>query len=155
MGIRKDPPGGGIFVPHQLKTEPTMKKKIFLGLALLFVIILLVSVSSGDSETASDTTTTKTSVATGSEGYLRISTANDVAVMRTPQILDEFVKAATTNDTYGQKNILLDNTKSFFVPVGTKVLVIDKTFTTVKVRILEGKQTGEAGWVPTEFVKPN
>ncbi len=131
-----------------------MKKKLIAGIVLLFVVILIISVSGSSDAAPTATSAPKTSISRGSEGYLRSSTA-DIAVMRTPEILDEFVKAAVNKDTYGQKDILLNDTKSFFVPAGTKVLVIDKTTTTIQVRVLEGKRAGEAGWVPTEFVKPN
>lgn len=131
-----------------------MKKKLIAGMALLFLFILVISVSDSGDTASTASSTPKVSVSRGSEGYLRSSTA-DIAVMRTPEILNEFVKAAVTKDVYGQNDILLNDSNSFFVPAGTKVLVTDKTMTTVKVRILEGKRIGETGWVPTEFVKPN
>lgn len=69
------------------------------------------------------------------------------------QALEELIKAFVAKDKYGQAELMIQG-KWFPVENNTKVLVIDRSFARRKVRILEGKHKGRAGWVPMEFVKP-
>lgn len=80
-----------------------------------------------------------------------MSSGDETVVLRTKELLDEYIKAAVNKDTYGMATIIY-NDGGFFVPNGTKVLVIDSTVGSRQVRILEGEHLAESGWVPKEFV---
>jgi hypothetical protein len=65
---------------------------------------------------------------------------------------DALVKSSVKGDSYGVAELVAAG-KVFGVDGPVRVLLLDSTFTKCKVRILEGPQTGRAGWVPTEWVK--
>jgi zinc-ribbon domain len=64
---------------------------------------------------------------------------------------DQLIKAQAINDQHAVVQLLLAG-KVLSVNDGTKVKVIDSTFTLRQVRILEGSHEGRSGWVPLEFV---
>jgi RNA polymerase subunit RPABC4/transcription elongation factor Spt4 len=140
----------------------TLGKKIvagFIGFIVLITIISSVS-GSGSSSTSTATNTgssspsaTSSHVKIGDNAYLRLPGAatGDITVLTSKAALDDFTKAAVNKDTYGMAE-LVENGEGFFVPQGTKILVIDGSFTASQVRILEGTQIGKSGWVPFEFV---
>ena len=140
----------------------TLGKKIIAGVIGFIVLMVILSSVSGSSSSSSSTattagtsapSTTSSHVKIGDNGYLRLpgGATGDIVVLTSKAALDEYTKAAVNKDTYGMAQMVL-NGEGFFVPQGTKVLVIDGSFTANQVRILEGTHTGEAGWVPFEFV---
>ncbi len=91
-------------------------------------------------------------VTLGQNGYLRLPSSGDATVFTTEQALTDYTKAAVENDTTGMAQIIQDG-EGYFVPQGTKVLLIDYGgIGQGKVRLLEGDHSGEAVWVPTDFI---
>lgn len=133
----------------------TLGKKILLGLILLITVPAIISTASGGSSSSSSAPSAVSDssdrVGRGENGYVRISSSDSVAVLRTKELMDEYVNAAINKDTYGMAQLLLGG-GGFFVPNDTKVLVIDSSIGARQIRILEGKFVGQSGWVPMEFV---
>jgi len=111
---------------------------------LAFILIILSYISCA---------TPESSVSVGKEGRLYSEGSLDLPVAVSEQALEETVQAFVSKDKYGQAELMIQG-KWFPVENNTKVLVIDRSFARRKVRILEGKHKGRAGWVPMEFVKP-
>jgi hypothetical protein len=98
------------------------------------------------------------SIALGSEKTLSLDGA---AVFLTvdENTYDEFYKAMGINDDEGAKLLILSG-KAFSVEAGTRVRVIDSGFSKYttghdryKVRVLQGKDVGKAGWVPPNCLR--
>ena len=88
----------------------------------------------------------------GQDAYL-------VAPMPYPHIavdeasLDAYRSAKARNDIpYGITDLTFRN-KLFQVENNIRCRILDKTFTSVKIRILAGDRTGSAGWVDSEWIK--
>ena len=75
------------------------------------------------------------------------------AIAASEQAWREHRKAMRANDTYGGAALMMSG-QLFTVEKGTKALVIDYNPATAlsRVRILEGKGIGLAGWVPYENI---
>ena len=85
----------------------------------------------------------------GEEGHLR----NGAAVAADPLTLENWTKALQANDKYGLAHLGGEG-RVFWVGPGTRVLVIDKDSQGIRVRLLDGKKVGEAGWVASGDVNP-
>lgn len=86
-------------------------------------------------------------------------TAYIVTSMNYPHVaIDEagfeaYMKALATNDIPHGVTELYQKRKLFQVENNVKVRILDKGFTKIKVRILEGKMQGSSGWVASEWIK--
>jgi hypothetical protein len=88
--------------------------------------------------------------ADGTNGVLiGIGGSAQLIVSRTQTALSALTKAAVARDTYGLSQLPLTG-QYFIVNSGTKALMIDSTWTTVRVRVLSGPMTGRSGWIPME-----
>lgn len=76
-----------------------------------------------------------------------------VVVCRSKQCLEEFHKLSRANDIIGIAELVMSG-RALDVESGTKVLVIDHAWEERKVRIMEGKHLGAAGWVSRVFLTP-
>ncbi|MHB1167005.1 MAG: hypothetical protein ACYC0N_00505 [Carboxydocellales bacterium] len=76
----------------------------------------------------------------------------DILVGITKDALSEAINCISNKDEYGFRELVLSG-QIYTVPSKTKAKVIDRSWTMNKVRILEGKHTGEAGWVIMESTK--
>ena len=65
---------------------------------------------------------------------------------------DEFMRSAAANDSLGARRMALEG-RIYFVPIGTRVRVIDLGMFRSRVRIMEGERVGAAGWVPAGGVR--
>jgi hypothetical protein len=148
----------------ELKGSKFLHKKIkplgCLGLIIVFVIFIAAISSTSKKESSnsnlSPSTNTgqsnNTKLKIGDEGFLRISNSQDnVLLAVTEKNFDELVKSSIANDITGITQMVLNN-GAFYVPAGTKVLIIDSSVGGRKVRILEGERLGDTGWVPFEFI---
>ena len=118
---------------------------IFVGVIIaLSVILTLVCSFNGTKNTQ------KSFV--GSEARLYIENKEFIALAITKNSFDEFVNAAIANDSHGITNLIAAG-KVFTVPSNTKILIVESSVGKAKVRILEGKNIGESGWVPKEWIK--
>lgn len=88
----------------------------------------------------------------GEEGRLYIDGSSPIGVSVDKESLNELISSIIIHDSSGIQNLILKG-KVFIVEEDTRILVIDRGFTSTKVRILEGGNTGMAGWVPSEWVK--
>lgn len=126
---------------------------VLLALALIMFVAAAHSASKGTpTPRQAQTTPAPASVGVGEEGFLQTDGADKTFVLRSEELLDAFVQASVSNDTYGMSEILLAG-GGFLVPNGTKALVIDRGTGRRKVRVLEGDFTGESGWIPMEFIQ--
>jgi hypothetical protein len=91
----------------------------------------------------------------GEEGRLDAGVNGDVPAFSSQDAMNKFWQAITRKDVYGIVDLMADK-RMVQVPTGTRVLVIDGggfLMSDRKVRILEGDYTGQAAWVPVEWVK--
>ncbi|MBA7670164.1 hypothetical protein ES703_78308 [subsurface metagenome] len=90
---------------------------------------------------------------TGERGYLH-SGVGQVVLGVDKKTLKEMNAAVIAKDTFGLDK-LIKSGRIFTVPDGTKILMLDSgwSFLVEKVRILDGKYRGKAGWVPYERVR--
>lgn len=86
----------------------------------------------------------------GSNGMLvGVGGSSQLIVSRTQTALSALTRAAVARDTYGLSQLPLTG-QYFIVNSGTRALMLDTTWTTVQVRVLEGPSAGRAGWIPME-----
>ncbi len=111
-------------------------------LGVIGLIILLGIIGSATSER----------VIKGNSGILEAGTQGVVLVATNKGNLEQIVRLSGVRDTTGVTQMVLAG-QAFFVDRGTRVLVIDTTFSDSNVRILDGESAGRSGWVPEEFVK--
>lgn len=116
-----------------------------------FAFFLFLAVGSGGSSGSSKGGSSKSSVSTGEDGILNNGSAEVIAAI-SESAYDEMIKAAAASDNIGIANMALAGLV-VLIPSGTKVKVIDRTFGTRRVRILEGDYYGNAYWVAMEHVK--
>jgi hypothetical protein len=114
-----------------------------IGFCLVVAFIIALS-SKGD----------KNSVVAPMHGQARLHTPKTDSTLLgvTPEDLEKMIDAYNKGDKYGTGELALSG-RTFFVKNNTKVLVIDSSVNYREVRILEGDQTGKAGWCPQEFVR--
>ncbi len=128
--------------------------KVILGIVGVIAVIAFIGNLGGSSSPSSTSTPApSTSVAIGENGYLRNS-ANPIMVPISKSIFDETMKLSVAGDTAGLARMVVAG-EILMVDNGTQVKVIDKNFASTEVRIMSGKNYGESGWVPMEFVSKN
>lgn len=89
-----------------------------------------------------------TSVGIGEEGRL----TDAVLLAVDDDAWDAMIDAQVAGDQYGLLELITTGAV-FAGEKGARVLVVDRGFTSRKVRVLEGETAGLAGWVQTEFVE--
>ncbi len=114
---------------------------ILLTLAVVGLLILGAVVGSGTSD-----------YSVGDNVRIYESGLTTVTVAVDGDAFDALTSAAVANDAVGYENVLLSG-RAFTVPNGTRALVLDKGFTKTKVRVMEGANAGQAGYVPREWVE--
>lgn len=75
-----------------------------------------------------------------------------VFVATTDAAWDALFKALGKRDEIGVAELVLSG-RVFLVDDGTKVLVLDRGFSSIEIRVVEGSSFGKKGWVPRELVK--
>lgn len=65
---------------------------------------------------------------------------------------DEWNKSVVANDIIGIRQLIARG-RAFPVSDGTRVLVLEQDWFDARVRILEGRQSGRAGWLAHENVR--
>jgi len=145
---------------NKIRNLEKKKKELLIGGLLLFVWIIVVIIfwpnimEYIEGDKIKDKVAAKSDTRIGIPGEKGILKAGDsitVYVARSESSLDELFSVINSNDNIGLSKLLLSG-QIMTVKRGTKVLIIDYTFTTLKVRILEGKYYGVAGHVPRGFV---
>jgi hypothetical protein len=117
----------------------------------LSLIVLMMWFSNSCHTDATNNTASKDyAPSVGEEG--RISCADVVFVSEDLGTRDELLQAAVAKDTIGE-NQLVASGRVLFAHNATKVLVLDNGIGRLRVRFLEGKNYGKAGWVDSEAVK--
>jgi len=76
-------------------------------------------------------------------------TSSEVLLAVNQYTRDEMIDALEAKDNYGLANLLLSG-RVFPVADRTKVLVLDRDWYIVRVRVLEGPYAGKSGWVNYE-----
>lgn len=130
-----------------IENNPTYKK-IFIG--SVFVVLIFMFVSS-PSSSSTEQVSRSVAVEVGAEGKVFLPEGGTIPIFATKELYEQYMKAVNANDQYGKLAVM---SSGGFYPVksGTKALVIERTMTMSKVRILEGVSTGKAGWTPWEFI---
>ena len=124
-------------------------------------MILIVTFAANDSsntgsvpvQTVAPASTVSAKVSVGEEGYIKVSSPRAI-LANTKADFDDLIGTYVANDTMGIGQFLLDG-RGVAVENGTRVLVIESKVGARKVRVLEGEQIGEAGWVAMEYVSKN
>jgi hypothetical protein len=140
-------------------------RPICIVLASLALVLLFRWVFSSEPEyklpptdNAAATQPTPTQVA-GARARLFKAGAATIPIAVDEKTLDEFVRAATTNDDYGLRH-LISSGRVFTVPNNTDAIILDSRALTTKVLIgpVVGASAGTAfrtsGWLPHEWVLP-
>ena len=78
--------------------------------------------------------------------------ARQVLLGSTELDYDEGNRAIRIHDHYGYDELLRTG-RIFLVLNGTKALIIDRGVFVVRVRILEGKDAGQSGWLPLSHIE--
>lgn len=133
----------------------TKKKVAFVvGSFLLFILVIALVSGGGDSTdqtTQQEAKQTTASLKTGEEGYLRIEGQQQVLVATSKANFEKLIKLSVANDNLGLAKMTVDG-EAYFVDSNTKVLVISSSVGSREIRILEGSQFSNSGWVPAEFI---
>lgn len=90
----------------------------------------------------------------GEQVELRVeksSQAGDLPVADSQETNSEFLAVLKANDEYGYQRLFALG-RMYRVKNGTKALVLERTHTLARVRILDGNYQGRDGWLPVEFV---
>lgn len=82
----------------------------------------------------------------GQEGFLKFP-----ELASSKENLDKFTKALNAHDTNEIKQMILAG-EVLSADTGARVLVIGSSLSARQIRILEGENTGNSGWVFTEFI---
>ena len=127
-----------------------------MGFLVVLLITLIFATACNNIETNEVIETNKEEsktriLGTGDQGILFMD-GGTIPVAVTKEAMDQMTRSFTVKDEIGFNNLFLSG-QAFWAKSGTKVLVIDSTFTTSKVRILEGDYYGQSGWVPYEWVR--
>jgi len=143
---------------QQLKEEKAREKSkiglvcLGVGVFVAFILLLILYITLPPNET-SNSKITGTGGSVGSESKLYVEGLESITLAVDKKAYDELTNCYIAKDKIGILNLVIAR-KSFTVENGTRVLVIAKSFTMskVRVRILEGKNMGKAGWVSYEWV---
>ena len=114
----------------------------------LFFCLLIMAVFTNGCDTTA--TSSKPRLEVGQEGIIDCGVST-CGIAATEEAWREYRKSIRAGDTYGTADLIMSG-KLFTVEKGTKALVIDYNPGTAlsKIRILEGKREGLAGWIPFE-----
>lgn len=129
-----------------------MDKKYLLFGLLVFIILIDGCGTNNTNDYYAQPKSTSSGLSVGSEGRVYVEGSSEVILAKTKSALDEMTKASTAGDIVGYKAPYLRG-EAFFVNSNTKVLVLENTFASVKVRVLEGLHKNDVGWVPYEWVR--
>ncbi len=77
--------------------------------------------------------------------------SEEIVLGREKGDIDKFFSSVRAKDNYGVNSMLLDGS-AIDLDAGTKVLVIDSSFTMDQVRVLSGPHAGESGWSAFELI---
>jgi hypothetical protein len=149
---------GGSRVPAS-RTSHWIAALVSVGLVLLSVCVLVpLNNRSASSESAQPSSprdsakSTNDAPAITREARLYVQGLNEVAVARSEDAFEKFLRASARGDRQGQMELALAG-DIFLVPNGTKVLVLEYGFAKSEVRMLDGPSAGASGWVPREWVQ--
>lgn len=131
--------------------EEGKKKKTAIGCVVLLAIVIIIGVVIGTCLAGQPEPSPEPSDV-GSEATIQVPNLEVVYLAIDEQAFDEWTKACVAEDYIGMAQLQASG-KVFTVPNGTKVLVIDSSFASIEVRILEGDAIGRSGWIPYEWVK--
>lgn len=85
----------------------------------------------------------------GSEGTVK---PKMIAFCATKDAYDKWVQASVVKDEDGMKELLF-SFQCAFANQGDRVLVLDKGWAVIKIRIKSGTWKGKAGWTAIEFIE--
>jgi hypothetical protein len=87
----------------------------------------------------------------GAKGVLNVP--NDTpALLAATKVDDDALNKAAADDDTTAVQVMIAQGSVFSVPSGTTVEVIDRSWMTVQVRILDGPARGKTGWVSSKWV---
>ena len=93
-------------------------------------------------------------ISVGQQAILRSHDRGPIPVAVSEAALDSLTDASFANDEHGINQMLLLG-QVVLVPHGTRVLVLDRDFTSAKIRILEGNYSTRGGWVRRHLISRN
>ncbi len=129
----------------------TLIVSLALATALIGVVFILLSL--GDSGKSGGTSSPPVSTRhVGSISHLIGPPEKYIVVGVNEQALDEFRDAVVANDEHGKLELAFQGSV-FLVPGRTRVRILKRKFTMVRIRILAGRYSGQAGWVSKTAVR--
>jgi len=138
--------GGSTHVAESRKTAGREK----IGCLVLIALIVILALFSGDKDQGQR----RAAPSIGIGEAVRVGWSDSpepVIVGITPEDLDSFFAAVHSKDDYGRGQLVLSG-RVFLLERGTTVRILELGFTKTKIRVLEGAQQNQAGWVVTEAV---
>jgi hypothetical protein len=89
----------------------------------------------------------------GARGHLITQAASgQVLLARDQAAIDALVRAININDKITQVHLILSG-RTFLLPAGTAILIINTSWDMSEVRLLDGPQFGRTGWVPDAHIQ--
>ena len=89
----------------------------------------------------------------GPVGPLTIGQQGVIAVDLAVAALEVTALEKIARDGTGRGELAVSG-RGFLLPFGTKVVVMERTSSALRVRVLDGPRAGQDGWVPRESVRP-
>lgn len=122
------------------------------GAGLIVLLIVSYWINSVDrSPSPPQDRTEKAPIAVGDSCVID-SRSGITAVARHPSDFDDWFKAKRAGDEYGLKDLLFSG-RIIAVNDQSTILIIDRTTTLYKIRVLDGDKQGKAGWIPVEHAR--
>jgi len=112
--------------------------------ALGVVIIALVAVCTALTSPAAPAVQNAEPLAIGQQGLIAIDLAAVAVDLRT---MEELAKEDAP------RGEVVVGGRAFLLSYGTKVEVIERTSSALRIRVREGQREGQDGWVPNQWVK--
>ena len=131
-----------------------MKARTCLGCVAVLVLGFLALTVAGVNVLDRATTSTRTGEqkptpqprpSTGQEGHVLTNTMASA----TKDGRGAVTSAMVAGDTHGLAQLVASG-QAFVLDGGTRILVLEKSWTVVRVRALDGQNRGRAGWIPSE-----
>ncbi len=87
-------------------------------------------------------------------GIGRLNCGGSIPVMlgTTKDAVDEVQHSLNARDREGLREMVMRG-RAFIVPSDTRAKLIDRGFFSARVRVMEGASAGQAGWIPSEYIK--
>jgi hypothetical protein len=155
--VKAESPQGQSSANEESKAQSEQAKKKGSGsIALIWVfffivIVALWAINQSPSSTSSNSSSTSNNVPSSGDTVSLYYGGVEILCGTTEQNYKDLIDTLVDKDNVGF-NEMFSSGKAFMVDSGTKALVLERNFTTAKVRIMEGAYKDEIAWVGIEAI---